>query len=82
MDEDNQPVTQDYLKKVKISGEFLLSLINDTLDISKIESGKFTLKLETVNSNDLIESIVVPIQAAAEKKSIKFHMDLSGMPEY
>jgi len=79
MDEDNQPVTQDYLKKVKISGEFLLSLINDTLDISKIESGKFTLKPETVNSNDLLESIVVPIQAAAEKKNIKFHMDLSGI---
>ena len=70
---------EDYLEKIRISGQFLLSLINDTLDISKIESGKFALKPEPVEVAGLLESIVVPIRQTAEAKGISFRVDTGRM---
>ena len=69
---------EDYLEKIRISGQFLLSLINDTLDISKIESGKYTLKPEPVDTAELLNSIVVPIRQTAEAKGIRFTVDTAG----
>ncbi|MEA5051514.1 MAG: transporter substrate-binding domain-containing protein [Oscillospiraceae bacterium] len=69
----------DYLRKIKISGQFLLSLINDTLDISKIESGKLTLKPEPVDLQELLDSIVVPIRQTAGEKGVGFTVDTDGM---
>lgn len=45
-------------------------LVNDTLTVSRIESGKFELVLEPVDSFDLLEEIIVPIRAAADNKVI------------
>ena len=46
----------DYADNIRTSGTHLLSLINDVLDISKIEAGKLTLEIEPVSINDLCES--------------------------
>jgi len=52
---DNQ---LDYLSRVRNSGEHLLGLINDILDLSKIESGKMELYPETINSGDIIHGVM------------------------
>lgn len=63
---------QDYLNKIKLSSSLLLSLINETLELSRIESGKVVLSPEVVNSSELLESIVVGIRVNAEKQGIDF----------
>lgn len=68
---------KDYLEKVETSGNLLLDLINDTLTISKANSGKLTLKLEPVSSFALFESIIIPIRHAAASKQITLIEDQS-----
>ncbi|HUM83097.1 MAG TPA: transporter substrate-binding domain-containing protein [Lachnospiraceae bacterium] len=72
---------EGYLEKIKISGEFLLNLINDTLDISKIESGKFTLNPETVSGSEIIRNAVVPIEISAKEKGVHFLVDTERAPK-
>jgi signal transduction histidine kinase/CheY-like chemotaxis protein len=69
----------DYISKIEISGNLLLDLINDTLTISKISSGKLELDPEPIQADELFESIMIPIRAAAEKKNITFKADLAGV---
>jgi len=76
---DRPEQRQDYLDKIRISGQFLLTLINDTLDISKIESGKYVLSPEAVNTEELLKSITVPILSAAGEKHIKFIISTDKM---
>lgn len=72
---------EGYLEKIKISGEFLLNLINDTLDISKIESGKYTLNPEIVSGSEIIRNAVVPIEISAEEKGVHFLVDTERAPK-
>lgn len=67
----------EYLGKIKTSGEFLVQLINSTLDLSKIESHKMTLIYEYAGWNDILKSIASPIQAEADKKNINLVTDVS-----
>jgi len=57
------------LQKIKSAGKHLLALINDVLDLSKIEAGKMSLHLETVDVSVMIEDIVTTLQPAIEKNS-------------
>jgi len=76
---DKEEQRQDYLDKIRISGNSLLTLINDTLDISKIESGKFILSPEVTDTEELLRSITVPIQSAAGDKNIHFIVSTEKM---
>ena len=67
---------QENLQKIQQSGSVLLELINNTLDLSRIESGKFTLEPEWLYSHEVMDSILVVIQAAAEKRQQNFVTDL------
>ncbi len=79
--EDVPPsLRSEYLEKAESSGELLLDLINDTLTISKISSGKMELHPQPCRADELIESVVFPIRAAAEKKKIDFTVDCSKLP--
>jgi signal transduction histidine kinase len=62
-----------YMKSVKDSAELQLNYINDILDIIKIESGQIMLKRESVSINQLIESVIINHEIAANKKNIKIH---------
>ncbi len=57
------------LQKIQAAGKHLLSLINDVLDLSKIEAGKMGLHLETFNVRPMVEDIVTTLQPAAGKKN-------------
>ncbi len=66
----------DCLSKITISSRHLLALINDVLDMSKIESGKVTLSEEPFSMPDMVESIVTIIRAqvSAKKQELKVHI--------
>lgn len=68
---DNESKVYDCLKKIDLSSQHLLALINEVLDMSKIESGKFILNEEDFCLSDVIKRCVFSIQAqAAAKKQI------------
>jgi len=72
---------QNYLDKIKISSSILLDLINDTLELSKMENGKLHITPEPIDTFELIDHITVPMKAACEAKSIKFVLDLTNVPD-
>ncbi len=73
---DNPEQVRDYLGKIALSSKHLLGLINDVLDISKIESGKMLLNLETVPLQEAVDSIVNIIQPQAAAKNQRFRVTL------
>ena len=68
---------RDYLEKIRSSSSFLLALINDTLDLSRIESGRTKLSPALTDSTELLESVITPISAAARQKGVSFVLDRS-----
>ncbi len=73
---DSPEQVRDYLGKIALSSKHLLGLINDVLDISKIESGKMLLNLETVPLQEAVDSIVNIIQPQAAAKNQQFRVTL------
>jgi PAS domain S-box-containing protein len=65
------------LRTVQTSAKHLLSLINDLLDLAKIESGKVELNFELVSCQDVIQDVAASLRPAAESKGLKFDV---GVP--
>ena len=65
---DDRDQVEVYLKKISVSSQHLLSLINDVLDMSRIENGKVTLETKPVHLPELVEDIGNIIQVGADKK--------------
>lgn len=78
-DAENTDKVREYTKKIKASGQHLLSLINDILDISKIESGKVVLSVEEFTLNDLVSSVDAIIRPMAKAKDQKFFVTVTGV---
>jgi signal transduction histidine kinase/ABC-type amino acid transport substrate-binding protein/ActR/RegA family two-component response regulator len=71
---------QEFLEKIQLSGNLLLDMVNDTLDLSRIESGKLVLEPEAVDGEKYWESIVTAMEPVAEVKQIKLQTDFTKYP--
>ena len=69
---DDKDRVENCLKKIVLSSKHLLGLINDVLDMSKIESGKMTLSVELVSLREIMESLVSIVQPQVKAKQQKF----------
>ncbi|QDH73070.1 ATP-binding protein [Brevundimonas sp. M20] len=63
---------REYLSIIRNSGDNLLSLLNDILDMTKIEAGKMTFEVVDVDVDDLDKRVIGPFQAQAEAKGLDF----------
>ena len=70
------PKQKEYIGDIWTSGQHLLSLINDILDLSKIEAGKMGLELDDLNIPELLEHSVTMIKEKAEKHGIHIQFNL------
>ena len=78
---EKDPIRQrEYIEKVKTSGELLAELVNDTLELSRVESGKMTLCPETINEADLYGSVVLSSRSAANLKGVQFNVEPMEIP--
>lgn len=66
------PVTMDYIQKAETATGYLLELINDVLDMRKIDSGKMTLAQDPLSLDDVISDIDTMIRPTANAKNISF----------
>ncbi|MEO0757071.1 MAG: response regulator [Cyanobacteria bacterium J06648_16] len=74
---------QHQLTIINRSGEHLLNLINDVLEMSKIEAGKMTLNLDTVNLPDMLDDLRAMLGLKADAKGIQLLFESSGdLPTY
>ena len=87
---DDMEKQTEYRAKIKEASNLLLELVNDVLDMSKLESGEVVLEESPFNLNKIFEEVLVVIEQIAaeqnirivwEKKEIK-HCDLIGSPRY
>jgi PAS domain S-box-containing protein len=69
VEELGQPVLASDLTKIRTAGRHLLALINDILDLSKIEAGKMELFLETFDLGTLLEEVVTTVRPLVEKNA-------------
>jgi len=73
----------DYLKKADQSAKALMNVINDILDYSKIEAGKFTLDIHPFNLKELVQIIYDLFEYKALEKNLDFGIDMySDVPAY
>ena len=75
---DDKELAQSYIGKMEIANEFLLSLINNVLEMSRIESGKVTLDETAGNVNAFWETLYAMLDAEIKEKGITFtsHMQI------
>lgn len=69
---DDREKVQNYIKKIKSSSEFLLSLINNVLEMARIESGKMTLGATIWNVEQFNDTLVSVLEEQLRQKNLKF----------
>lgn len=71
-DEENPQIVREYLGNIETASNFLLGLINDILDVSKIENGELVLKEEPYKRKDFEQSINTVIKPLMDEREIEF----------
>ena len=72
---DEPELVQDYLAKISTSGQHLLSLINDVLDMSRIESGRVKIEEKEAHLPDVMHDLRTIVNANIVSKNIEFFID-------
>ena len=72
---DNKEQVEEYLNKIMTSGNHLLSLINDVLDMSRIESGKIRLEEKPCSLPDILHGLHNIVQADVHSKQLELYID-------
>jgi signal transduction histidine kinase len=76
------PKTKDVLNRVEVNGKHLLGLINDVLDLSKIEAGQLVLGIESYSMKDVVQTVVSATESLAAAKKLPLRVEISdGMPK-
>jgi len=73
---------KERLEKINRHSDELVQLVNDLLDISRLESGKISMKIEKLNLKEIIEGIKDLMDVQLKEKNIKFNFELSSDTEY
>lgn len=73
---ENTKQVQNCLKKITLSSKHLLGLINDVLDMSKIENGKMTLNIDQVSLREVLDGIVSIVQPQVNEKNQRFDLSV------
>lgn len=74
---------KDLLNNITVSGELLLKLIGNILDISKIEAGKVVIESKSFHLKEMIRSVLSPFQHSAAEKGLQFHLTIDeSIPDY
>ena len=84
IDDDEEIGAQEFeddLGKIHAAGRHLLALINDVLDISKVEAGKMSLFLEPVDLRKLVDDTLATAQPLLEKNNNQLDVEISGLEE-
>lgn len=76
---DDRAQVEDYLEKIMSSGKHLLALINDVLDMSRIESGKLQLENDTNDLDEIIDNLVGMVESDANAKRLRLTVDASAV---
>ena len=69
---ENTAIVHDCLRKITLSSRHLLGLINDVLDMSKIESGRLSLNIDIVSLREVMEGLVGIVQPQVRAKKLRF----------
>ena len=77
----NDEKIKDYLSKILASGNHLLSLINDVLDMSHIESGKIHLEETAVNLSDILHDLKTIVSGQVHAKQLELYMDVMDVTD-
>ena len=67
---DKPELVNDYVAKIQSSGDFLLSLINNVLEMARIESGQETLSEEVINVHELVKNVRAVFEASLRAKNL------------
>jgi signal transduction histidine kinase/ActR/RegA family two-component response regulator len=73
------PVQADYVASIRKSGQALLSLINDVLDLSKMEAGKLELREEPTDLREVVDQVLTMFRQTAADKGIGLAAEFSGL---
>ncbi len=74
----DDPTRHKFLDEINSSGRFLLALIGDILDLSKIEAGKMVLRMENVSIADIVIDVVTSMEPLATRKTICLEANVSA----
>ncbi len=77
-DPETPEKTKEYLRKIGSSADHLLSLINDILDMSRIESGRMILKNEEFSFSGLLQAVNTMFSSQAAEKGLDYHCRING----
>ena len=76
------PIQKDYLHSIQTGGKALMVIINDILDLSKIEAGKFQIEKESINPRNLFLEMKTIFNAKINQKNLSFIIDIDdSLPE-
>ena len=67
---DKPELVNDYVAKIQSSGDFLLSLINNVLEMARIESGQETLSEEVINVHELVKNVRAVFESSLRAKNL------------
>lgn len=67
----------DYIKKIRVSSDILLTIINQVLEMARIESGKITLSSESVNIREMVDAMNIVFESSLTKKSLEYQCSLN-----